>query len=241
MKSRYHEDELVDYVGESRREEPKETFKFISRLIAEDHADDVPRALIDIGCACGDFLELIDRQHSNISLTGMDYQEEYVREVVKRVPSAQAVQYDIKQPVPPEYRSRFDIVTMIGFHAKFDEPADWLANSFEMLKPDGVIYALGPFNPYPFDVFINYRHSEELPETRHVGFNLQSKESVEKFVSNRGGTCKWKEFLLPIDLPVQQDNPVRTWTIREEGGRRIIINGLGVIQPMFAAIIRQEN
>jgi len=238
MKNRYHEDNLVDYVGEASQVEPKETFKYLSKLIAKDHPDDAPRRLVDIGCACGDFLALIGREHPNVLLTGMDYQNEYIHEVSERVPAATAVKYDITKPVPPEYRAHFDIVTMIGFHAKFDEPADWLSNALEMLKPDGVTYVLGPFNPYPFDVFVNYRHSEETPETRHVGFNLQSKQTVERYVASRGGTCDWKEFILPIDLPVQPGNPVRTWTIKEESGRRMIINGLGVLQPQFVAIVR---
>lgn len=241
MKSRYHEDELVDYVSQGLREEPKETFKFLNKLIAENHQESKMLSLVDVGCACGDFLQLIAREHPTFSLVGMDYQEEYVYETSKRLPRVEAVRFDITEPLAEEFQNRFDIVTMIGFHAKFDEPKDWLANGLQMLTSGGVLYALGPFNVYPFDVFVKYKHSEDPPDMRHPGFNLLSMESVEHYLATQGGTCEWLKFELPIDLPIQEDNPVRTWTFKDENGRRLVVNGLGVIQSQYVVVIRKNG
>ncbi len=58
-----------------------------------------------------------------------------------------------------------------------------------------------------------------------------SKRSVARFLDRElgAGRASFLPFELPLDLPPHEDDPVRTWTFRDESGRRLLTNGLSLL------------
>ena len=95
------------------------------------------------------------------------------------------------------------------------------------------------FNPYPVDVLIKYRNSSDYNKNGNYesGWNNFSQKSVSIFLKKqkRVKNFSFHEFEMPFDLKKQKD-PVRSWTIKSNN-RRLMINGLSIIQPQTLLII----
>ena len=88
------------------------------------------------------------------------------------------------------------------------------------------------FNPFPVDVFIYYRMSKDIKKDKlESGWNNFSIESFSNFLktNKRVKSFSFTKFDMPFDLKKQKD-PVRSWTIKEKNKKRLMINGLGLIQ-----------
>ncbi len=65
-----------------------------------------------------------------------------------------------------------------------------------------------------------------------IGWNFFSKESVARWLGAQSEVANFEfnDFQIELDLEPQGD-PVRSWTIKDERGRRILTNGLCIMQP----------
>lgn len=96
------------------------------------------------------------------------------------------------------------------------------------------------FNQYPIDVLIKYRNSKDYNKKKNYesGWNNFSRKSVSIFLKKqrRVKNFSFHKFEMPFDLKRQKD-PVRSWTIKSKN-KRLMINGLNIIQPQTLLIIR---
>ena len=98
------------------------------------------------------------------------------------------------------------------------------------------------FNPFPVDVLIRYKLSENYKSNIYEsGWNIYSKSSVSKFLKKNRNvkSFDFKTFQMPFDLKPQKD-PIRSWTIRSEK-KRLMINGLSIIQPQTLLKIKLKD
>ena len=134
---------------------------------------------------------------------------------------------------PRSWKSKiYDKVFMVGVHPIFDDFTIPLKNIISWTKPKGEIYICDMFNPFPVDVFIYYRMSKDIKKDKlESGWNNFSIESFSNFLktNKRVKSFSFTKFDMPFDLKKQKD-PVRSWTIKEKNKKRLMINGLGLIQ-----------
>src|SRR3989344_3572898 len=83
------------YLKEDRKNNPKESFKFIYR-ISNPFLRKIKKPLIlDIGCATGDFLYFISKKHPRALLFGVDIIPELLKRARKEVLQAKFLRGDI--------------------------------------------------------------------------------------------------------------------------------------------------
>ena len=124
---------------------------------------------------------------------------------------------------------------MVGVHPIFDDFTIFLKNILNWTKSKGEIYICDMFNPYPVDVFIYYRMSNDIKTNKlERGWNNLSISSFSRFLKNhkKVKSFSFTKFNMPFDLK-RQKNPARSWTIKDENKNRFIINGLGIIQNQY--------
>ncbi len=212
------------YASEDRKGNPKEYFKFLISL-----ADKLLRPgarVLDVGCATGEFLHYLQSVRPGLSMTGLDIDEEFLQKAHASVPEARFVSGDIQtRRALPDLR--FDIVFMSGVNYLFADPALWLRNIVDLTE--GTAYVFGVFNPEELDVrmMVSRPGCSELQP-----WNLISQESISAQLSRiRHRFIPWS---LPIPIPRTHADPMRSWTIVDEGGY-LVVNGMQLIHR-FAAL-----
>ena len=131
---------------------------------------------------------------------------------------------------------------MIEVHPIFDNFESCFANLINWGKPRAEIFICDMFNPFPVDVLIRYKLSENYKSKIYEsGWNIFSKSSVSKFLkkNRKIKSFYFKTFQMPFDLKPQKD-PIRSWTIRSEK-KRLMINGLSIIQPQTLLKIKLKD
>lgn len=221
------------YLTEHRKNNPKEYFKFIAN-IAEPLMQSKNMKVIDVGCATGDFVFYLRHRFPEISLTGMDIDSELLTRAREEVEGVNFLQGDITKNCLSE---KYDIIFQNGVHSIFDD-FEWLNNLLNSMTDSGRLFIFGLFNPEDLDVLIKSRPaaSEGKWET---GWNLYSKKSVLHFIESKGFNGVYRDFEIGLDLEKKPSDPLRSWTERLEDGRRIIINGLQLVNTLSLLEIKK--
>lgn len=215
------------YLTENRKDNPKEYFKFIANIASPFLNNDSVSA-IDIGCATGDFVYFLRSQFPNISLSGMDVDEELLARANQEVEGVNFIYGDITKDELP---GKFDVIFLNGVHSIFDDFI-WLENLLELMSSDDArVFVFGLFNPEDLDVLIKSRPAA-TDEKWETGWNLYSKKSVLSFLDRRGFDGTYSDFEIGLDLKKKSDDPLRSWTETLIDGKRIIVNGLQLVNTL---------
>ena len=170
----------------------------------------------------------LQTKYSDLDLTALDIDDELVKSALKKVPSIK--NYFIDNITNQNLNiGTYDIIFMLGVHSIFDD-LNWIKNINKLMKnDDSVAYIFGMFNQYDIDVLIK---SKDSPNGKHweKGWNNFSKKSISFESKKNGLGCDFTDFEIGIDIPERADDKLRTWTINLKDNKRLIINGLGLIQ-----------
>ena len=82
-------DEL--YLQEDRKRTPKEYFKFVVNAVRPQLSGIEQPAVLDVGCATGDFLWYVLDQFPSASCTGVEYMASLAERARDEVPSQRAI------------------------------------------------------------------------------------------------------------------------------------------------------
>ena len=222
------------YLNENRYDEPKELFKFIMDRAVSNNVSFEEKSLCDYGCAAGEFLFYINKLFPKAKLSGFDILPELIEKCAIYVPSA-SLEVGSVLETNSERENSSDISFLVGVHSIFDEFEDCFKNLISWTKPGGKIYIAGMFNPFPVDVLVKYKMAQEYNENIYEsGWNIFSQASVAEFLrkNSKVKSYSFEKFDLSIDLSRQED-PVRSWTIKDFNGSRLIVNALCIIQPHY--------
>ena len=227
--------DLDIYLKENRYDEPKELFKFATDLLIDKKGINFFKGLTicDFGCAAGEFLYHLNSVMPESKLIGVDILEVLLAKAKKFIPDSEfklgsVLNTSLFAP------NSVDISFLVGVHSIFDEFEECFNNLIHWTKPSGSVNIIGTFNPYPVDVLIKYKLSqEEKLNVYESGWNLFSIHSVSNFLENhtKVESFAFEKFEIKIDLP-QQVDPVRAWTFKSES-KRFLTNGLSVILPVY--------
>jgi trans-aconitate methyltransferase len=218
------------YLLEKKDSPPKESFKAIANLISKEDKKNLK--ILDIGCANGSFSAYLKNRFPNFIIEGMEFLPELVEKSQMNFPNLNFFQGSILETPPNEKINNYDVVTALGVVSIFDNVELIFKNLLLWIKPGGKIYIHGMFNREDIDVYIKYKHAEDL-ETSFLesGWNIVSLQTCKKIFYALGAKkIILHDFHLDIDLSKRED-PVRSWTIKLENGQRVITNGLCILQP----------
>jgi len=217
------------YLTEDRRNQPREFFKFL-RTLAGRRLDANPTArILDVGCANGEFLYYLRSCHTRIRPEGIDVSEEVLAKARELVPDGKFSVGDIQtgENLPG---GQFDLVFMSGVHYLLGDCERWLRNLISLCH--GAVFVFGVFNPDDLD----FRAVVTRPgdTSSSTPWNLISQKSISLLLNRMkpGMTHRFYNWELPVDNPRRHADPMRTWTIKTDAGRRLQINGLQIVHPL---------
>lgn len=227
------------YLDENRYNNPKEMFKFVAAnaFSAEEMSSEM--SVCDFGCAAGEFLYYLNTILPNATLDGVDVMSSLLEKCAKFVPSAKLEEGSVLDVTCKE-ESQYDKSFLIGVHSIFDEFETCFSNLVKWTKPGGSVYIVGMFNPFPVDVLIKYKESKNYESDVHEsGWNIFSQQSVSDFLlkNSKVKSVDFTKFDITLDLPRQED-PLRSWTLRDYQEKRWIMNGLCILQPHYLLEIK---
>jgi len=227
------------YLDENRYNEPKEMFKFIAKNAFHQDENNSDLSVCDFGCAAGEFLYYLNTILPDITFDGVDLLPSLLEKAAKYVPSVKFQQGSVLDSNCKE-ENQYDKSFLIGVHSIFDEFETCFSNLVKWTKPGGSVYIVGMFNPFPVDVLIKYKESENYDsDVYESGWNVFSQQSVSEFLK-KNKKIKYhtfEKFDITIDLQRQED-PLRSWTLRDYKDKRFIINGLCLLQPHYLLKIK---
>ncbi len=140
-------------------------------------------------------------------------------------------------------QSHSDYSFCIGVLSIFDAFEPIIDNLLHWTKPGGQIFLQGLFNRYPVDVNIKYNLSVDYGRNElEAGWNIFSKQSVSRWLESQPGVASFEfsDFQIHVDLE-PQDDPARSWTFKDSHNRRIITNGLCIMQSHSILHIRKQS
>lgn len=225
------------YLAESRYDNPKESFKFILNLM-RPCLPEQPR-ILDVGCAAGEFAYLLRKTFAGCAVLGIDVIPELVDKARQQVPGCM---FDVASALEPEGRfvAHFDAVVSIGVISTFSpvEVRTFLANLLRWARPGGSVFVFDKVNKHPLDVSLRYSYPGKTGD--HFGCHVHSQESLRSLVREYASAdAAFHSFEMPIDLLIRPDaDRLRLWTFKDEHGRRIQINGWGLVQDQQCMVVR---
>lgn len=224
------------YLKEDHYSEPKEYFKkAIEYLTPKLKNPDT--SLIDIGCASGDFLRYLQSEFPNNQYHGLDAFKDLLIESRKRVPSCSFHLGDMNAETLNISKSPFDVVTMLGVLSIFSKDK-WIDHFCSLIKEDGEGLIFGMINPYPYDVFVRLRNQDGNDE---FGWNSWSANTLTKQFAINGFQSEINYWTPPIDVHKNPENPLRSWTINTEDGKKLVTNGSRMIHDFaFLRVWRDQ-
>jgi SAM-dependent methyltransferase len=226
---RTHDKEI--YLQENRYRNPKECFKRLADLIRASGLLRPGVVMADFGCATGELLYYLARQFPAARLCGFDIVPEFIESACAAVPDTEFKTGSVLEARTVAEQT-FDVTLLVGVHSIFDEIETCLSNLIRWTRPGGRVYVFGQFNPNPIDVWVKYRRCDDSrKEHLEPGWNIFSTATVREFLAAQPRVTKFQihPFEMPFDLPPHPDDPVRTYTMTLESGRRILVNGLMLI------------
>ncbi len=220
------------YLQENRYDTPKEIFRLLGALssqtglLGQSHA-----TVVDFGCAAGEFLYYLAKSFPGSKYVGYDVLPELIDKA--RV-TVRDVEFKVGSVLDSELVAdrSVDLSFLQGVHSIFDDFESCFSNLIRWTKPGGKIFIFGLFNPYPLDVWVQYRHSNAPNRvSRESGWNIFSKISVSTFIDKTIGKNfhTYTQFEMPYDLEKRPEDFTRTWTYKDIQGKRYFTNGLSLI------------
>ncbi|UZP66884.1 class I SAM-dependent methyltransferase [Desulfovibrio mangrovi] len=220
------------YLQENRYKEPKEIFKHLAALLEERVGVRPGLKVCDIGCAAGEFLYHVRDRWSQLELCGFDPSRELVEKARSVMPGETFFVGSVMETQTLAPASQ-DVVFMSGVHSGIRDMKQCLANILSWLKPGGTAYLFGIFNPYPIDVQASYVMSGD--EGEPTLFYVHSCKSVSGYLDAIDGVTAYSftKFHPPVDIAYRESNPFRAWTIRDDQGEGMLVNGLSMVVHCF--------
>jgi trans-aconitate methyltransferase len=166
---------------------------------------------LDIGCASGSFILLMNTHFKKANFTGIDISKDLIDLAKQRVKNYSNVNFIPADAISYNPNCKFDIIHAAGILGgsfnSFKEPLDhWLS----MLNQNGVLYLFGAFNSKNIDVVVYFRNNYNNSNWQK-GQCAYSINTVSSYLDSLGFNSKFKRFHLSQDIH-ESDDPVKTFT-----------------------------
>lgn len=223
------------YLRLNRYDRPLEIFKSCGRFVS---ARPAISTVLDVGCAAGEFLYYLRATYPQHSYQGLDLLPELVEKAnsmlgggVKAGSVLDRSNFD---------GGHFDLVFMLNAHMIFDDLKSLVENLIYWCRSGGQVIIAGAFNPDPADVWIRYRLSDTpVVGDLETGWNIHSIATVGRLIDSLIGIGAYEVFPFHVPIDIQKDPAdfLRQRTIKDDEGRRWLVNGLSQLVQMYILVI----
>ena len=205
------------------------------RLIQERCGANKHGRWLDLGCADALFLDALRRSFSGWELIGLEINKDLLERAYATVENTniRIVNEDASTYASDDH---FDVVTASGLLSVFDEPLQVLDCWLKLLKPEGLLIVFGTFSPFDMDIKINYRNNYNSSEWE-TGINSFAQKTFERHLSSLNLVPEFIPFEMSVDLK-KGDDPIRSYTIKDENGKRMVIAG-NTIKNLYYMLIKK--
>jgi SAM-dependent methyltransferase len=223
--------------AENARESDKELIRHVLRLRASMPATSRTYRLLDVGCSTGNLLYHIRRAAPDLELEGGDMVESQL-EQCRRDSRLTGITFRHLDLLAMMDTNRFDLVILNAVVYLFDDElfARALINIHRSLRPGGSVLFFDWVSPFPQDLVI-----KETSASHPDGLILhcRSTDRFRRLLDQAGFTeLEFHPFRIPIDLPVNNDPSLITYTRSTLDGERLLFRGT-LHQPWHHIIARK--
>ena len=224
------------YLNENRYIEAKRLHIKLSELIRKSLTKKSRTSdefiISDFGCAAGEFQFTLCKEFPEATIEGYELLPQLVEKAKSMVPGAVFQQGSVTEKETC-MSSHSDFTTLVGVLSIFDSFEPVIENLIYWTKNQGEIFIHSLFNNFDVDVNIKYNHSSEYPlEVLESGWNIFSKKTISKYLSSRSDIKSFHFYDFDIDVDLfKQNDQLRSWTFKDDMGKRQVTNGLCILQP----------
>jgi trans-aconitate methyltransferase len=191
--------------------------------------------VLDIGCATGSALSLIQKEYPRAVLTGIDVDTDLLRLARERLGTEASLISSTAEMFHPE--KNYDLIIASGILSIFDDFSHMLKKWIDWLNPQGLLYVFGRFNSQNIDTLVRFRNLQTTNRWES-GLNSYSLKTVSAFLDQLQVKYEFIRFVLNEDLP-RSDDPIRTFTCKCEDGSRLVLNGANILAEHYHLILRK--
>jgi trans-aconitate methyltransferase len=234
MLQRYKNTQIEAYL---KPRELKEHEKEMLELIKADFP--VLRGkILDIGCAAGDFINELDKIYPQAQITGLDINENLIELARKKI-ARENINFVVSDALTYAPPHRLDVIVASGILSVFDDFIPPLGKWLSWLNRKGKLYIFGCFNSRNIDTIVRFRNHYTKSDWES-GLTSYAISTVGEYLNNRGYSYKFKKFLLNVEIP-ENENPIRTFTVRCADGSLMIVNGANIVNELFFLIVTKKT
>ena len=218
--------------------EPKEIFKFVKKHIDAHLEQGTEISLLDVGCAKGEFLYYMKNSALNLkTMDGVDLLPELI-EAARSFAGLDEVNFFCESADQYKLEKKYNVVTMLGLISAMTNIENVFTASSEHQNSGDLLFILSRFNSHNVDVYHKFSNTYKGSDFKMTV--SYSKETVNKLLNENGYTLLDDvRFKLPFDIKEGSKDPIRSWTVNTDSGRRFK-NGLGLIFDLDM-LICQKN
>ncbi len=190
--------------------------------------------LIDIGCASGDFLNLLSKK--NFDLTGVDFSKASLAIAKKKVPNATLKLLDLKKKL--NLIKKYNVCTCLGTLSAFDDKFKIINKLVNIVKNNGELIILDLINEHDVNVIMRYQNNFENKIEWLSGYNTYSKRYwAQKLNSNsKIKSFTFEKFNIKTKILQNKKNPMRAWTEIRKNKNQIMVGTGQLLNYYFIKI-----
>jgi ubiquinone/menaquinone biosynthesis C-methylase UbiE len=222
------------YLNENNKNIKQSFVDIANKIEMEDFV-----SIADVGCATGAFPNYLKDRFPTAEITGIEYLDKLLIKARNDFPNISFMKGNALDKHSID--QTFDVITMLGVLAIFDDYNLVLRNMLSWLKPKGRLVLHTMVSDYDIDVFIKYKPSSCESELGNLesGWNILSKKSIGLVADQNGAKMvSCEPFSLGVKLNKQSD-VMRSWTEENTSGGNDIYNALNVRQPIKIVVIEK--
>ena len=211
----------------------KESFQFINDNIIKKYN---PSSLLDIGCASGDFISILD---SSINAAGVD-KSKLLIDLAKSKINKPFFNIDIinkKNKFKKLLLEFGEAVTILGtLHTflNFEVLMDEILNS----SKTRLIIIHSPFNKNSIDTRIFHRDLSNGDKDFQSAYNIFSIETISNYLKSFGiNNFEFIHFVMKENLKSNQKLLMNNYHFIGKGGKKYLTNGTGILLDEFILTI----
>ncbi len=207
--------------------EPKEIFKFVKKYIDIYLKKNNEISLLDVGCAKGEFLYYMKNNANNIkTMCGVDLSQELI-DAAKDFEGLKGVDFFCKSANSYSLDNNYNVVTMLGLIGAMINIDDVFSSSSKHQNSGDLLFVLTRFNNHDIDVHHKFYNSYKDKDFK-ISVSYSKKTVTSLLTENGYAILEDVRFNLPFDIEENPEDPIRSWTVQTDSGRRFK-NGLGLI------------
>ena len=210
------------YLKSNLYKKPKESVKFLQKILNKRLSSKKNYKVIDIGCANGELLYFLKKYNKNFNLTGVDIRQDLLNKAKNNLPQDIILKkIDFNSKI--KFFEKFDIIICSGVIGIFDDLKVFFNNINKIKKKNTKFYFFGAYNDYPYDIKTKYVDINKKKKILQSGWNLWSIKTLKKYFGRK--KFKTHYFNMSFDFKKNKNDLIRSWTIKI-GNKRHSTNGL---------------